>query len=92
MFQDTHGDVIPQCKKSIGCEIEELAADEELERKCLMFLRAIRLYEATGLAETQKQIFEQLGLLEDSELLLELMSIYLEHKQGKQKQKEAIQT
>ena len=84
MYQETDGDVVPLCKKSCGCPIEDLATDEEINEIVNNFEIAKALFKASELPSTQESIFKRIGLLDDPLLHLELEFIYAEDQHLKQ--------
>lgn len=68
----------PACEKPVGCHIEDLASDLDINEACRKFTLAKNLFQVSKLPESQHRIFEELELFEDEEAWAEMEIIYAE--------------
>lgn len=99
MYQQTDGLALPDCKTERGCAVgsellsedpliqvgQSLAADPYITDFVNAFVRAKALYDSNGIAEAQRETFEELGLMDEPDFLLQLENIYAEAKRVRAK-------
>jgi len=66
----------PDCRRPSGCPVEDLATDIDLNEAVSKFVNAKMLYEYNGIPEIARQVYEELGLLEDLDALLNMESSF----------------
>lgn len=87
MYAESGGEVVPLCRSKIvafekpGCPIESIATDEKINRLIAKFEIAKQLGAISGVPETQRRIFEEIGLLDDPLLHVQLEIIWAKKQQ-----------
>jgi len=85
---------VPYCMRPSGCEIEDIAADVELNEAISTYLAARAVYEVAEMPEHLQTALRDLDL-NDPGTILELENIYARHRQKRAEEearKRKIQT
>lgn len=80
LYADNRGAVLPLCKRPIGCHIEDLATDPDVNDFIDRYRMARALYDVNEIPEFLEKELTKLGLDDDPGFLLSLEIIYSEAK------------
>lgn len=67
---------MPSCYKPKGCPIEDIATDLDIDNFLNKFQMAKGLFQLTEMPDAQREIFKELGLLDNPEFHLELELLF----------------
>lgn len=82
MYADTKGEIVPLCKSGArafdapGCPIESLATDDRITETIEKFEIAKMLGNLSGMPDSQRKLFEDIGLLSDPMLHIRMEMIW----------------
>lgn len=82
MYADTKGEIVPLCRSKqrafdvAGCPIESIATDDKITDTIERFEIAKMLGNLSGMPESQRKIFEDIGLLDDPILHIRMELIW----------------
>lgn len=78
---------MPACRREVGCPIEDVAADLELNRYIEKFMRAKALHDMNEISSILETEYKEMGLLENIPLLFELEKIWAEFRSNQQSER-----
>jgi hypothetical protein len=79
----------PLCKTERGCPVSDIAPIPQAEKIINTYIQAKTNYEQTGMPEVQRIAFEEVGLLNDTQLLFKFEQIWAKYKLRQKKKAEA---